>query len=278
MVDSLVGCLGIFFFCVVIVGLFLCVFAIFFVQAATTFLESSGDISPEVVESINLHFGSVGDGMLTLFKAASNDWITYYDEVIEHLGTMYKVLYVAFITFYMVALFNVIVGTFCEKAISLASPTTHELIHRRYEKEFADAKELMGLLIRVLDDDGSRVITAHDFAEFIADPEVQIYFEVRNLKPTSALKFFKTLCDSEETDKIDFATFVSNCVKLDGTCSSIDMHILTIRQMNLQDSLHRNFNTQNSEMLQMRAEVRSIASTLRGPRRTSEVVGQSNGH
>ena len=44
---------------------------------------------------------------------------------------------------------------------------------------FMVAEELMGLLIRVLDDDGSRVITAHDFAGFIADPEVQIYFEVR---------------------------------------------------------------------------------------------------
>jgi len=251
MVDSLVGCLSIFLFCSMILALFLCVFAIFFVQGVATYLETAGEVDEDLRTDIYTYFGSVGQGMLTLYMAATNDWITFYELVIQHLGLKYKALYVAFITFYMVALFNVITGTFCEKAISLASPTTHELIHRRFEKEVSDAKELMSLLSRVLDDDGSRAITADDFARLIADPEVQIYFEVRGLKPTSALKFFTTLCEVHQTDNMDFATFVSNCVKLDGVSSSIDMHVQGVRQMRLHEQLLSIHHAQHAELKEM---------------------------
>merc|ERR1719247_4054455 len=103
--------------------------------------------------------------------------------------------------------------------MTLAVPTTMELIQSRINKEYADAQELFELLTRVLDDEGSHRISRHRFDDFMSHPEVEIYFEVRGLKSTSAHRLFKTLCEVQNTDTLDFATFISACVKLDGTAS-----------------------------------------------------------
>merc|ERR1719424_2249243 len=59
MVDSLCGCFSIFIFCTIILSIFLSIFAIFFVQGATSFLESSTNVPPETVERLEANFGSV---------------------------------------------------------------------------------------------------------------------------------------------------------------------------------------------------------------------------
>jgi len=47
-----------------------------------------------------------------------------------------------------------------------------------------------------------------------------------------------------ETDKVDFPTFVSACVKLDGSASSIDVHVLSVRQLH---GLHQMSSIQNEQ-------------------------------
>jgi len=249
MVDSLCGCFSIFIFCTIILSIFLSIFAIFFVQGATTYIENTEDADPDTVVNLTKHFGSVGMGMLSLFKAATggDDWTVFYDTVTE-LGPMYSLLFIAFMASYLLAFFNVITAVFCEKAISLAQPTLNELIHRRREKEFNDARELVALLRRVMGDSGTegstsqgrksqrdgehntrKYITLKEFDTFIRSPEVEIYFEVRGLKSLSAKKFFKTLCQVYGSDRIDFATFISTCVRLDGRASTIDTHITCLQ-------------------------------------------------
>jgi hypothetical protein len=233
MVDSLCGCFSIFSFCTCLLSIFLCIFSIFFVQGATAYLETNEDTSEEFAEILREQFGSTSKGMLSLFKCATggDDWAVFHDSIVE-LGAMYNILFVVFIGSYVLAFFNVITATFCEKAIALAAPTLQELITRRLEKEYADAKELVKLMTRLLENDdtgGIRTLTAHQFEDFIRNPEVEIYFEVRGLKALSAHKFFKTLCQVHQTDRIDFATFVSACVRLDGQSSTIDMHCNSVR-------------------------------------------------
>lgn len=227
MVDSLCGCFSIFVFCTLILSIFLSIFAIFFVQGATSYIESEA-ASPAVADKLRDQFGSVAVGMLSLFKCASggDDWTVFHDTVAE-LGPMYNLLFIIFIGSYVLAFFNVITATFCEKAISLAAPTRNELVHRRLEKEYADAKELTNLKARILP--MTKDLSREEFDMFIRHPEVEVYFEVRGLKALSAHKFFKTLCEVYKTDKINFATFVSACVRLDGQGSTIDMHCSSVR-------------------------------------------------
>jgi len=244
MLDSLCGCFTLFLFCSMILALFLSVFSIFFVQGATEFLETGPafdqmtEVQLDHVALIDDYFGSVSRGMLSLFKVISggDDWAVFHD-VVKELGFFYDTLFIVFVMTYFIAFLNVVTATFCEKAISLATPTTSELIHNRMNKEFYDASELMKLLTRVLEDDGSHVINYDRFEELMSHPEVQIYFEVRGLKPTSAHRFFKTLCEVNNSTHVDFATFVSACIKLDGMSSSIDMHCQSVRELHSHQKL-----------------------------------------
>jgi hypothetical protein len=190
------------------------------------------------VNKLHKYFGSVSAGVLTLFKVTTggDDWVNIHD-VVNHLGPFYDALFIVFVGTYFLAFLNVVTATFCEKAMTLAVPTTMELSQARINKEYADAQELFELLTRVLDDEGSHRISRHRFDDFMSHPEVEIYFEVRGLKSTSAHRLFKTLCEVQDTDTLDFATFISACVKLDGTASTIDMHCQSVRALHLHHKL-----------------------------------------
>lgn len=265
MVDCLAGCLSIFFLCSVMLMIFLSLFAVFFVQGLATWLTENQDTAdPVLIETLMEYFGSVGAAMLSLFICATggDDWRVFFD-VIKVIGPQYEYLFLLFIDFYLFAFVNVIVGVFCEKAASLAAPTTTELMENRYDKEFADARELFDLLDKHMENEalpgGERrtmgTITASKFEAFIADPEVGKYFEVRGLKPSSASRVFKMLCDLQSSDTVDYPTFVSAVVLLDGPSSCIDLHVISVRQLH---GLHQ----MSSMMEAQRDEMREIHMVL----------------
>merc|ERR1719424_1439396 len=171
MIDSIAGCGTIFFFCLILIMIFLSIFSIFFVQGATNLLESEKEIDPEIVEELRKYFSSVAGGMLSLFQAVSggDDWANFYG-CIKELGTMYQVLFLSFISSYVIVLFNIITATFCEKAIHIAIPNLDESIAIRHEKEFEDAKELTRLMCRFVDDNGQKHLSNDQFDEFIKNP------------------------------------------------------------------------------------------------------------
>jgi len=252
MVDCLAGSLSIFIFCCLMLSLFLSLFAVFFVQGLATYLQTNGDsVDPEQRAVLVEQWGSVGDALLSLFICATggDDWRIYYD-IIKVIGPQYNYLFLFFISFYLFAFVNVVVGVFCEKAATLAAPTTSELMSKRYEKEFRDAHELFDLLDRHMADEGfGKIINADKFQHFIADPEVEKYFEVRGLKTSSATRFFKMLCDLNQTDSVDYAKFVSAVVLLDGGASCIDLHVMSVRQLHGLHRLHEVMETRHSQLL-----------------------------
>jgi len=142
MLDSLCGCFTLFCFIGMIMALFLSVFAIFFVQGATELIMRGDGITADQVSDLQMYFGSTSRGMLSLFKVTTggDDWSLFHDSI-KPLGWFYDLLFIVFVMSYFIAFLNVVTATFCEKAISLAAPTQNELIHRRLEKEFNDAKE-----------------------------------------------------------------------------------------------------------------------------------------
>jgi len=250
MVDCLAGSLSIFFFCTIMFGLFLSLFAVFFVQGLGAYLEGMKEIDPLEAEPLLVNFGTCADAMLSLFICATggDDWRIYYD-IIKVIGIQYNWLFLIFVDFYLFAFVNVVVGVFCEKACALSAPSTSELMARRYEQEFADANELFDLLDKHMENDGGpRMISVDKFQHFIDDPEVERYFECRGLKVSSATRFFKMLCDLHETDMVDYPTFVSAVVLLDGQASCIDMHVICVRQLHGLHQLHAILDARHDEV------------------------------
>jgi hypothetical protein len=234
MVDALAGSFLIFVFCGIMLAMFFSIFAIFFVQGITTYLEDSTSVDEKLLASFQNDFGSVSNTMLSLFMSVTGgqDWVEFHSTVAA-VGASYNFLFVFFIGFSSIAFLNVITGVFAEKALSLASPTNDELMVRRKEKEMRDAKELLSLLHQVL---GSCIssLNTEAFEHLLSHPEVVKYLEIRGLKPCSARRFFTLLLEIHHTDTVDVSTFVSACIKLDGTASSIDLHVLSAELKSMQ--------------------------------------------
>jgi hypothetical protein len=265
----------IFLWCTGLFLLLLALFAVFFVQGFASYMEGekSAEMSDELQERID-YYGSVSASMLTLLMCATggDDWKAFYDHAKE-LGVQYEYLFLFFLTFYHFAFFNIIVGVFCEKALNIAKPTLNELLAERYQKEFNDARQLYTLLgshLQIQDGEGGlpkkmtsarslqkkslekvretgRIEEEH-FNSFIEEPEVERFFEVRGVSPSSARRFFRLLCELRGDTSVDFPTFVSACVKLDGSASSIDMHVMSIRQLHEMHQLQKWQEVQHDEL------------------------------
>lgn len=234
MVDALTGSFMIFFFGCMLLAMMLSVFSIFFVQGMSTFLEGNTNVDAELRANIFLDWGSVATAMRSLFMSATggDDWSKFHS-TLKAIGPAYDYLYLFFIAFTLSAFFNVITGVFAEKAMSLAAPTMEEKSARRLESEVKDAQELVNLLDHVLQADGSGTIGLDAFEDLMSHPQVIAFFEVRGLKATTAHRFFMQLLDINGTDRMGVGAFVSACVKLDGTASSIDLHVLSVEVQTL---------------------------------------------
>jgi hypothetical protein len=238
MVDALQGSFAVFVMCALMLMMYLSIFAIFFVQGWTARLSEDPSIHGGVLhKTVHQDFGDVPTAMVSLFMALSGgqDWIAFYTTIRE-LGPLYTVLYFFFFLFALMSFFNVITGVFCEKAMSLARPGPHEQMIRRRQKEMRDAKEMIALLKKVVGLSGP-TISDEDFDALMEDEEIVTYFEVRGLSTTSARRFFTVLKQLTKEETLDFATFVSACVKLDGPASSIDLHVMDMETRAIQEAM-----------------------------------------
>jgi hypothetical protein len=245
MVDSLMGSFVFFVWCAGMLALFLSLFAIFFVQGMATALEERTDMDDSLRKAIIRDFGSVSGATLTLLMSITggNDWVEFYS-TLKEVGTIYTYLYVFFILFSTIAFFNVITSVFCEKAMSLAMPDVEELMMTCERKKLHDAGELLAMLTTVLKDD-ARQLDVKKFQEFVSHHQVASYFELRGLNESTLHRFFKQLLEIHQASSVDFGTFASAFVKLDGTASSIDLHVLSaqvravsLAQVHLQESVN----------------------------------------
>jgi len=240
MVDALAGSFLIFVFCSIMFAMFFSIFAIFFVQGMTSYLEATENVDQQVLTGIKGDFGSVSTTMLSLFMSLTggNDW-TQYHETVAAVGTTYNFLFLFFIGFSTISFLNVITGVFAEKAMNLAAPTADELMLQKTKKEKADAGELVSLLHDVLGHD-THLIGKESLETLLNHPHIVNFLEARGLKPYSARRFFMLLLEIHQTSTVDFGTFVSGCVKLDGSASSIDLHVLSAELKSMQLSqLHQ---------------------------------------
>jgi len=209
-------------------------------------LEERKDLDETLRQVIEQDFGSVAGAMLSLLMAVTggNDWGEFHP-IIKELGPVYNFLYLFFILFSSIAFFNVVTSVFCEKAMHLARPTMDDIMAEMKSKEVQDASVLLSMLDSILqDDDDTRALDCNKFEEFLSHPQVVAYFELRGLNESSVRRFFRQLLEIHQTRSIDFGTFASACVKLHGTASNVDVHMLSaeiksikLSQLRLQHSL-----------------------------------------
>eukprot|EP00927_Polykrikos_kofoidii_P036690 TRINITY_DN30977_c0_g1_i1.p1 TRINITY_DN30977_c0_g1~~TRINITY_DN30977_c0_g1_i1.p1 ORF type:complete len:665 (+),score=79.57 TRINITY_DN30977_c0_g1_i1:44-1996(+) len=236
MVRSILGCICdlSLFWCMVLVILLLYVFALFFVESMAAFLiQLPDDLSEGFRDDVVMSFGSVEVCMLSLFQAVTGgeDWIRFYT-IVSHGGTGTRFVFILYISFFVLAAWNIVTSAFVEKTRRIAELDIENLVQEKRQRELSDAQELLQLMELIR---GSRheEITLPEFVRLAENQSFLDFFHVRGMDFKDADTFFRMLASVFDTNGVELHTFVAGCLRMKGGATSIDLHALTFQTKSL---------------------------------------------
>lgn len=205
-------------------------FGIFFVQVMAGHVEySDAPVTPRQKADILEHFGSVEDSMITLIMCTTGgqDWIVAY-HILGYAGFQAQLLFLFFVLFNTVSLWNVITSTFVEKALKLAKPTSHALVIQAQQEEFLHAQELYRLFKKA-DTDRNNKISKDEFMRFCEKPEFITFLRMRGVDIKEVPTFYAMLLDAVgdvNEKEVEIEALVAICLRIRGQATSVDLHTM----------------------------------------------------
>jgi len=180
----------------------------------------SGDISASDWDSLTQWYGSVDAAVYSLFMGLTGgvDWGDIVDPIKVHISPWAASLFIAFMLFGILALMNVVTGTFVQNAIERADEV--KALHKVQQAR---------KLFKSLDVDSSGYIGFEELNEQLGSPQVQRYFRTIDVDLSEARCLFDML-DMNDSGSIDFEEFLSGCIRLQGPARSLDL-LMVARDM-----------------------------------------------
>ncbi|CAE7473463.1 SCN8A [Symbiodinium natans] len=224
MVFSIISSFTALFWCLVLITLVICMFALFFLQLCTDYLVVEHDVIDDATKTDFLEtFGSLDKTMKTLYLATTGgfDWerSLHLLELTGSVGSWAWLFYIAFFNF---ALFNVLTGMFVDHAMKWSQSDNQNLITEHRSQELQDASRLQRLC-EAIDTETTGRISWEDFEAFVSDESALIYLASLGLEIHDAKTFFDMLAGVASDKYIDIDTFVKGCMRMKGPATSIDM-------------------------------------------------------
>mmetsp|Transcript_53295 Transcript_53295/g.151861 ORF Transcript_53295/g.151861 Transcript_53295/m.151861 type:complete len:626 (-) Transcript_53295:43-1920(-) len=214
-------------------------FAVFNLQAVGTGI-ANGDIRAQAMDSILDKFGSLPICMLSLLEVVTNGehWSSYYD-LLGEVGTFAQVVFIIYIMFFAVCVWNIFSCIFVQQITVLARPDLDDLMSQNSRQQQRDAKELLDI-VTTMDTNKDNKITLKEFLEGMARPRFRKFFEAKGLGLNDAELFFDMLSTAQDgSDEVDFKTFVTGFMHLKGMASAVDLQALHIQVMQMRESQDR---------------------------------------
>jgi len=249
MLVAIVGSLTTFAWCLVMLTcvLFLC--SLVFMQAVTGYLERLDDVTlangaDPVAESALRLFGSLPRSIQTMFQAITGgrNWYEISD-VLEAAGMFYAVLFCVSIGFLVLAVLNVLTGTFCANAVE-AAVRDHDNMAYVAQKESEAFKEEAKKLFKMLDHDFSGSVSWEEFSKNVDNPVLATYLRVLQIDVHDAEFFFSLLAAASNDGEVGVDTFLDGCQRLKGDAKMIDIQMVScqlkalyVRQEQLSNSM-----------------------------------------
>eukprot|EP00746_Dinoflagellata_sp_MGD_P070382 gnl/MRDRNA2_/MRDRNA2_288260_c0_seq1.p1 gnl/MRDRNA2_/MRDRNA2_288260_c0~~gnl/MRDRNA2_/MRDRNA2_288260_c0_seq1.p1 ORF type:complete len:443 (-),score=71.65 gnl/MRDRNA2_/MRDRNA2_288260_c0_seq1:304-1560(-) len=178
----------------------------------------------------------------SLYKAisAGQSWGELAEPLFQ-LSTPLGFIFIAYVSFAVFAVLNVVTGVFVDNA-HRASENDYE--HSLMDETSERHKQILAVqkMFYEADKDGSGEVTMDEFIDLFEKPSIQSYFRMQGIDCTAVdpKKLFQ-LIDYDGGGNVDIDEFVVGCTKLKGKASSIDVAILQ-HQVKKQDrkmhSLH----------------------------------------
>jgi len=125
-----------------------------------------------------------------------------------------------FTFFFFFAVFNILTGTFVEKAVASAVPNREEVLLAQRESFKAGAAEFRKMF-GLLDMDHEQGITLAEFKEGMKNEYVVSYMAAVGLELHDVELFFSFVAQDGESVEIDM--FVEGCMAMKGPATSLDV-------------------------------------------------------
>jgi len=218
------------------------------------------NVTPKAEGELRDYFRSVGDTIITLFQSSTSgvDWNEPY-QALKNTGQLLPNLYLAYVAFVFISVWNIVTSTFVEKALKLAQPDVDMLILEQQLQDFEDCKMLSKLFQNMgpKDDDGSGRIGIKEFGRLVETYEFRSYLQTKGIDIKNAETFFKMLVELQGENTLDAGTFANACVRMKGAATSIDLqtvmfttHLMNKEQRKFFQSLHGRLSTIESILLE----------------------------
>lgn len=164
-------------------------------------------------------FGSVPLSVLSLFQGLTGgvDWNELILPLIG-ISPWWGIVFVAYQAFALIAVMNVVTGTFVQQAMERAQ-------HMNEVRKVAQASNVF----KVLDVNREGYITFDVIEKNMETAAVRGFFESIDLDLSEARCLFEML-DADNSGKLDFEEFLSGCMRLQGPAKAIDM-VMFMREM-----------------------------------------------
>lgn len=244
MVYSITGSMKNLLWVSIILGVVFYLFGVTFTSAVTNSMKTPADWNSETNKLLLETFGTVDRSALNLFMSMSggNDWSLYY-EALEGLGFGYRWFFLAFITFTLFAIVNVVTAVFVESAMQ-SNLKDRDIIAQEELAIKAKYLESMKELFEDMDHDGEGSISMTEFESKLQDERVIAFFSALKLDVSDARVLFR-LIDTDKSGDITIDEFLQGCYKLQGESRSLDMKIMQLEVTQLREMM-----SDQHEMLQ----------------------------
>lgn len=233
-----------FFWAVSLIVLMNYVMATYLVQVISS-SRLSGDLSAPGWDVLQTWYGSMDTAVYSLFMGLTGgvDWDDIVSPIRVHISPWAASLFIAFMLFGILALMNVVTGTFVQNAIERAD-----------EMKALNKVQQARKLFRSLDVDSSGFIGFEELNVKLDSPEVQRYFRTIDVDLSEARYLFDML-DMNDSGTIDFEEFLSGCIRLQGPARSLDL-LMVARDMRFA------FQRMATRLESVEADLRTLCSVL----------------
>jgi len=228
MISSVVGTLKVLGWALIMLIMILFCFAVAFTEGFIRTLVSCDvarqDDDSEFAEA-RKGFGTLDRSMLSLFMAISggSDWGDTYS-TLNFMQWPYQIIFLVFVIFTMISLWNVVTAVFLESAIEQGRSSRTFKVTKQLG-ETAEFKATIRKVFAELDVNENGEVSITELEQKMKDPAINAYFAALGVNMHQACQLFSTL-DADQPGSIDIDEFTNGCLRLKGEATSVDMAIL----------------------------------------------------